>query len=137
MSESALEMALVPPLGLTFLLALITFLRTGWKKRLFLNQHWERYHWYVMTHVLFFFAAIATGVLGAVPLAGPLVSRHTEPAGTFCLNAVLGASFASCAFWIWRMKGFRWFAASLMTIMEVPVLGAVFMAGMSVTGDWL
>jgi hypothetical protein len=35
------------------------------------------------------------------------------------------------------MKGFRWFAGSLMALMEVPVLGALFVAGMSVTGDWL
>jgi hypothetical protein len=46
-------------------------------------------------------------------------------------------SFASCVFWIWRMNGFRWFAASLMALMEVPVLGALFVAGMSVTGDFL
>jgi hypothetical protein len=35
------------------------------------------------------------------------------------------------------MKGFRWFAVSLMTIAEIITWGAIFIAGMSVTGDWL
>ena len=35
------------------------------------------------------------------------------------------------------MKGFRWFAASSMVVIEIPIVGAIFIAGMSVTGDWL
>jgi len=35
------------------------------------------------------------------------------------------------------MKGFRWFAISLMALLELPVFSAVFVAGMSVTADWL
>jgi hypothetical protein len=35
------------------------------------------------------------------------------------------------------MKGFRWYATSLMALMELPIIGALFVAGMSVTGDWL
>jgi len=35
------------------------------------------------------------------------------------------------------MKGFRWYAGSLMALMELPTFGALFVAGMSVAGHWL
>ena len=35
------------------------------------------------------------------------------------------------------MKGFRWFAASLMALVEVITFAAIFVAGMSISGDWL
>ena len=60
-----------------------------------------------------------------------------NPAGETYLDVALYGSLASCAFWIWRMKGFRWSAAMLMAMLEVPVFGALFVAGMSVSGDWL
>jgi hypothetical protein len=34
-------------------------------------------------------------------------------------------------------EGFRWFATSLMFLVEVPVFCGLFIAGMSVAGDWL
>jgi hypothetical protein len=35
------------------------------------------------------------------------------------------------------MKGFRWFAVSLVTVLEMILFGAFFVAGMAVSGDWL
>jgi hypothetical protein len=35
------------------------------------------------------------------------------------------------------MKGFRWYASSLMALIELPTFAALFVAGMSVAGDWL
>jgi hypothetical protein len=40
-------------------------------------------------------------------------------------------------FWVYRMKGTRWFAFSLVAVLEVILLGAFFVAGMAVSGDWL
>jgi hypothetical protein len=41
------------------------------------------------------------------------------------------------AFWVYKMKGLRWFAVSLVGLLEVIILSASFVAGMSVSGDWL
>jgi hypothetical protein len=46
------------------------------------------------------------------------------------------ASFASCFWWVWPMRGFRWFWVSLMLLVEVPVFGG-FISGMSIAADWL
>jgi len=35
------------------------------------------------------------------------------------------------------MKGIRWLAFCVLAIQEVFVFGAMFMAGMSISGDWL
>jgi hypothetical protein len=46
-------------------------------------------------------------------------------------------SLLSIFLWVYRMKGIRWFAVCVLAIQEVFVLGAMFMAGMSISGDWL
>jgi hypothetical protein len=35
------------------------------------------------------------------------------------------------------MKGLRWFAVSVVALLEIILMGAFFVAGMAVTGDWL
>jgi len=92
----------------------------------------------VLSHLLFFAATIYIGVLYPAegsPYNGS--SRAIHHGAEAALDVLFYGSLASCAFWIWRMKGFRWLSASLMTIVECPIIGALFIAGMSVTGDWL
>jgi hypothetical protein len=98
---------------------------------------WKPYHWLVLTQCLFFAAAIAVGVLGASPTTNPTIPHHPSRTATLWLNVLDYSSLASCAFWIWRMKGFRWYGSSLMGLIELPTFAALFVAGMSITGDWL
>ena len=136
-SQWALEFMLLPPSLLGIALAAVSFARAGWKQRPYRTHLWRPYHWFALTHLLFFAAAITVGVLREATLVGPPYSYHADRPGTLCLDALMYGSFASCAFWIWRMKGFRWYATSLMALMELPIIGALVVAGMSVTGDWL
>ena len=135
LSEQALEFAFFPPLLLAFAFAALSFLWAALKQRPFYNQLWKPYHWLVVTHALFFPAAIAAGVRRPNPT--PSFYHPPSRSGMLCLDAVTYGSLLSCAFWIWRMKGFRWWAASLMVMAELVVWGALFVAGMSITGDWL
>lgn len=84
-----------------------------------------------------FVAAIAVGVCGANPITNPTIPHPPSPIAEHVLDIVTYASVGSCGFWIWRMKGFRWFAASLLLLAEVITWGAFIVAGMSVSGDWL
>ena len=94
------------------------------------------HYWAVLTHLLFFPAMIAVGVLlPASTLNGQLLSRNEL--GNSSLEILFYASLVSCAFWIWKMKGLRWFAAGLTAFMELFIVGALFAASMSVSGDWL
>jgi len=129
----ALDVPFSRPFNFVFLLAAISFIVSALVQRPFRRHLFKLHHSLVLTQCLFFPAAIAVGVFWANPLADPAIAHH----GTPLIYAVALGSLASCVFWIWRMKGFRWFAVSLMTIAEIITWGAIFIAGMSVTGDWL
>jgi hypothetical protein len=53
------------------------------------------------------------------------------------LDGLFYLSVATSAFWVWRMRGLRWLAVSLLVLQQVILIGAGFVAGMSVSGDWL
>jgi hypothetical protein len=57
--------------------------------------------------------------------------------GEWLIGRRLLFSLATSIFWWWRMKGLRWLAASLLVFQQVILVGAGFVAGMSVSGDWL
>lgn len=136
-SKWALEFLVVSPLCFAFALAAISLIWAGLKQRPYKTHLWRPYYWLVATHLLFFAAAIGVGVLMANPATNPNISHHAQRSAKLLLDAVTLCSFASCGFWIWRMKGIRWFATSLMALAEVVTWGAFVVAGMSISGDWL
>jgi hypothetical protein len=107
------------------------------RQKPFTTGFWKPYHWLAACHLLFFVAAIAVGVFEGNPISNPTIPHPPIRSVELCLDALTYGSLVSCGFWIWRMKGFRWFAASLMALAELIVWGALFVAGMAVSGDWL
>ncbi len=136
-SEWALEFVVVPPICFAFALAAISLVWAAQKQRPFQTGLWKPHHWLAFTHLLFFVAAIAVGVLGQNQVTNPTITHSVDRTAALYLDAVTYGSLASCGFWVWRMKGFRWYATSLMALAELITWGALFVAGMSITGDWL
>jgi|HubBroStandDraft_6_1064221.scaffolds.fasta_scaffold00016_67 hypothetical protein len=136
-TEWALEFMLVPPFCFAWPIAAISLVWAAQRQRPFGRTVWLPYHWLILTHLLFFVAAIVVGVTWVNPITNPTVRHSTNPIASRCLNVVLYGSLLSCAFWIWRAKGFRWYATSLLALAELPTVAAVFVAGMSISGDWL
>ena len=132
-----LEALLLPPLLAAAVLAGVSVVWAGYKQKPMRSGLWKRYHWLTATHLVFFFAAVAVGVIWQNPQTNPTLPHVASRVGRMWLDIVTYASLASCLFWVWRMRGFRWFATSLMLLLELPVFGALFIAGMSVAGDWL
>lgn len=128
---------LLPPLSGTFLLSAMSLVWAGFRQHPFKSGHWRPGYWLVTTHSLFFISAIVVAVLGANPITNPTFPHPPIPAAQHCLEIVTLGSLASCCFWIWRMKELRWFATSLMLVAEVVTYGALFIAGMAVSGAWL
>ena len=129
---------ILPPLCILLPLAVVSLVWAWRRQHPIRKRLWRPSDWLVLSHLLFFAATISIGAL--YPAEG---SHYGGPARALhhgadeALNVLFYVSLVSCAFWIWRMKGFRWFAASLMAVLECPIVGALFIAGMSVTGDWL
>ena len=133
----ALQAALIPRVLIVCVLALTSLTLAAAKQKPVERQLWKPYHWLVVTHLLFFPAVIAAGIVWANPITNPTVPHSAVEAGRRWLDVLMYASFASCVWWVWRMRGFRWFAVSLMLVGEVLVFCALFISGMSLSGDWL
>lgn len=134
----ALEaVVLLPPISVVFALSAVSLVWAGFKQHPFKAGHWPAHYWLVFTHAAFFIAAIVIAVLGANPITNPVTPHAPMPLAKHCLDVVMFCSVGSCVFWIWRMKGLRWFATSLMLVAEAISYGAFFIATMSITGDWL
>src|SRR5215469_15228816 len=103
-SREALGFMFVPPVLLLFAMASLSLLCALWKQRRLLLERWKPHHWGVLLHALYFFAGIAVGVLR--PALSTFQANHQ---GVLALKILIYTSFASCAFWVWNMKGFRWF----------------------------
>jgi hypothetical protein len=126
----------VPQMLVVFLFATLSLAIASWKQRPFQSRLWKRSHWLVLTQLLFFPIVICIGVL--YPADGPSFLRPTPNSTANHVCDFLGwLSLALAAFWVYRMKGFRWFAISVVTVLEMILLGAFFVAGMAITGDWL
>lgn len=136
-SEWALEFMIVPPICFVVLLAVISLVWAAQKQRPFHTRMWKPHHWLALTHSLFFVAAIVVGVVGQNATTNPTITHSSDKTAQLYLDVVTYGSLASCGFWIWRMKGFRWYATSLMVLAELITWGALFVAGMSITGDWI
>lgn len=89
-------------------------------------------HWFSLASFVLFPLVTAVGVAGSRP-HGAAIQRW----------AVYTVAFLFCTslFWaivvVWKMKGFRWFAVSASLLALWLGLGGLFIAGMSISGDWL
>jgi len=126
----------VPPILLMAAVCLVGVAVAFVRQQPFKRQLWRTSHWLIFTQLLFFPAMVAVGVLfPAVSSVRPNLKENVM--GHRLLDGLFYLSLATSAFWVWRMRGLRWLAASLLLLQQVILIGAGFVAGMSVSGDWL
>ena len=124
----------LPPFLILLFVACLSLALAFAKQRPFQHSLWRSSHWLVLTQLLFFPAVLSVGVI--YPASGPSAFHGQSIASRACdLMGLLSIILA--AFWVYRMKGFRWFAFSLAAVLQIILLGAFFIAGMAVSGDWL
>jgi VanZ family protein len=122
---------LVGLLSLSIIIAVYSFRRRQ------VRTHWCPAYWLVFTQLLFYplIIGVAAGFQGV--LRGPDQNPHTNPTGDHLLDVLLYTSLATACFWIYRMKGVRWLAVGLVVFQETILYGALFIAGMAISGDWI
>ena len=134
LSVWSLQSLLYTSLLLLLIAACLSLVLAFWKQRPFSCPLWKSSHWFVLTQLLFFPLVISIGVL--YPAPSPSSYHASSTAGW--VSGLLGwLSLALAAFWVYRMKGVRWFAFSLVAILQIILMGAFFISGMAVSGDWL
>ena len=132
----SLEFLYEPPFAYGTLLFGLSFVASVIRQRPFQKPIWKQTYSIVVLQFMFFPAALAVAVLGRVdwtqnPFPGPnywgLRAEDIFDLGSLILSV----------YWVWRMKGLRWFALSLAMLQLWLLAAAGFIAGMSLTGTWL
>jgi hypothetical protein len=85
---------------------------------------------------VFFPIVVAVGVAFAAqpsPGTATKVSRVAE----WMLDAILLLSALIGIFCVYVMRGLRWLAVSFFLVEECLLFGAMFIAGMAISGDWI
>lgn len=102
----------------------------------FHRERWRRQYWLVFLSLLFIPITIAIGEVG---WADSQMSPRVMPSMLLLWinNGLFIASVALGIFWVYRMKGLRWFAFAFALIQLWVLILAGFIAGMALTGDWI
>ena len=127
----------LPKIRILFILLIVgLFVSLTWQKP-FKRGLWKRSYSLVFAQILFYPAIIAIGVLyrvGGNPTQRP---PNMNPLAVWTLDVLFGLSLLSALFWVCRMRGLRWFAFCMVFLQQILLFGALFVAEMSMTGDWL
>jgi hypothetical protein len=96
---------------------------------------WRRSYWWVFAQLLFFPLILAAADLFPASGGGPFAKAN--PYGERILDVLFIPSIVSACVLVYHLKGLRWLAVALMLLEESILSGALFIAGMIVSGDWL
>jgi hypothetical protein len=124
----------VPPFAYGTLLVGVSLIASAIYERPFSETKWRENYSLVVLQFLFFPSTLAVAALGSVGFS-PSVNPNYW--GLRAEDAFVIGSLAVGVYWILRMRGLRWFAASLAMLQLWLLAGAQFIAGMALTGRWL
>jgi hypothetical protein len=127
----------IPPLRYTLLILFLgLFISAIWQKP-FRRKLWRRHHWLVLTQLFFVPALCVIAVLYRVTPDPNKGLPKENAVADWSINILILLSLLSILLWVYRMKGVRWLGFCVLAIQEIFVFGAMFMAGMSISGHWL
>ena len=124
----------LPPFLLFLLAALANLIAALICQKPLRSGMWKRWCYLSLAQLAFFPAIVCVGALFP---AEHVRANSANPVGEWACDILGVLSLALGAYWIYRSKGFRWFAASVVFLVEIILMGALFIAGMAVSGDWL
>jgi hypothetical protein len=132
---TSLRFFALPPVLLVTGVCIVSVVLAFVRQQPFRTGLWRSSYWLIFTQLLFFPAIVAVGALFQAVSGPPYPKQNLM--GERLLDGLFYVSFATSAFWLWRMKGLRWLSASLLALQQIVLVAAGFIAGMSVSGDWL
>jgi hypothetical protein len=134
-SKWSIEALIIPPVLILLIPLIVSIGLAIARQRPWRSDAWHWSYWLALTQLIYFPATIAIGVL--FPAIAGWPSPQSNIAGERWLNCIFYGSLATGVYWIYRMKEMRWFAASLISLQQLVLSCAAFIAGMSVSGQWL
>jgi hypothetical protein len=132
----SLDFLFIPPLVYGTLLLGLNFVGSVFLQRPFSKPLWRTNYSIAVLQFWFFPATLAIAVLGRVDSQGV----HLPGPNKLGLGAEYVIAIGSViigGYWVWMMKGLRWFALSLAMLQLWLLVVANLIAEMSLTGNWL
>jgi|SRR4051812_29849425 hypothetical protein len=90
----------------------------------------------VLVQIIAYLLVILIGTLGKNS-ADPSLKAPVFPAADHSLTVLFWLTVAISLYFVWRLKEVRWTAALLSLLLLCILQFAFFVAGMSISGDWL
>ena len=113
----SLETLGLPPVMLLEAICAASVVAAFVRQQPFRTGKWRHSYWLMFTQLLIFPALVAVGVL--FPAVSGRPNLKENPTGHWLLDGLFYLSFATSAFWLYRMKGLRWLSISLLALQEV------------------
>jgi hypothetical protein len=132
----SLEFLYYPPYCYGTLAIVVSLVTSVAVQHPFRKEVWKRTFSLVIVQSLCFPATIAVAAIGYVDWQVP----NFPGPNNWGLRAadLLGLlSLGLGVYWVWKMKGLRWYAVSLTLLQLWFLVAANFIAGMALTGRWL
>jgi hypothetical protein len=125
-----------PPFAYGTLLLVLNAVASGVCQKPFGKPIWKQIYSIIIVQFLFFPTTLAVAALGYVDWTE---NPFPEPNywGLRVEDAFAIGSFVLGIYWVWRMKGLRWFAASCAIFQLWLLSAAQFIAAMALKGKWL
>jgi hypothetical protein len=134
----ALSIVQVPLFGWILLALVSGLVISASLQNPFRSGRWKRHYFLVFTHCLLFLAIVLVGALYRAPFPDPTKPLPKENSvADWTLNILFVLSIILSIFWVYRMRGLRWLAFFVVAAQELFLLWALFVAGMSISGDWI
>lgn len=133
-----LGIVVIPPFGVAAVLLIVGMVASFFAQNPAKSGRWKLHYWLILSQLLFYPAVIAIGVIYAASPRRPIDPLpRINPVAEGALDAITCVSLALGVFWVWRLKGVRWIAFFFVALQLLFLYGALFLAGMSVSGDWI
>ena len=119
------------PVAPFFWTALVSLVATFYMQRPLRSAHWHWWNWLSLAQFLFCFPMLVLGVVYFYDGQSPV--NQTAESG---IGFLLLSSLPVATFWVYQMKGTRWFAFFLMAVQQLIIATTWLVSWWAITGLW-
>jgi hypothetical protein len=124
----------VAPAGWACLIAMIVAGVIFWWHKPYRKGLWKHSYWLVFTQIIFYPAIMAAGLF--FQLEPPFYVRNStrQTTGFWITDCLFFISLALSIFWVWKIKGFRWYLFLFVAILQFYLCSAWLFTAFAITG---
>jgi hypothetical protein len=123
----------VPP-GWVCLLVIIAAGTIFWWHKPYRKGLWKKSYWLVLAQLLFYPAIMIAGKFFQLDPSYYLMNSKRQTTGFWTIDCLFIISLALSIFWVWWIKGFRWYIFIFVSVLQFLLCSAWLFSGFEITG---